>query len=171
MSRAIARARRRFRPIAYIGLTRALVKLSLALGWLLPVGSGVAAGQTSACQGIHVTILNIRNNLGSVDCALFDAPEGFPVEVLRSATRVVVMKIRRTEARCDFDDIPSGTYALVILHDENMNGKLDTNWLGIPKEGYGFSNNAKASFAAPSFSAASFVYDGKDLDLTIALRY
>ena len=171
MSGAIARARRRFRTIAHIGLTRALVKLSLTLGWLLLVGSGVAAGQTSTCQGIHVTILNIRNNIGAVDCALFDAPEGFPVEVLRSAMRVVVMKIRKTEARCDFEDIPSGTYALVVLHDENMNGKVDTNWLGMPKEGYGFSNDAKASFGAPSFSAASFVYDGKDLDLTIALRY
>lgn len=82
------------------------------------------------------------------------------------------MKIPAGEARCDFEDIPSGSYALVVLHDENMNGKLDTNWLGIPKEGYGFSNNAKpAAFHAPSFSDASFVYDGKTLDLTITLRY
>ena len=41
-----------------------------------------------------------------------------------------------------------------------MNGKLDTNWLGIPKEGYGFSNDAKGSFGAPPFSAAGFQYEG-----------
>lgn len=157
--------------MGYSGSARGLAKLLLTVGSLLLLAFGVAAAQTTSCPGIHVTVLNIRNNIGTVDCALFDAPKGFPVDVLHSATRVVVMKILKTEAQCDFENIPSGTYALVVLHDEDMNGKLDTNWLGIPKEGYGFSGNAKASFGAPSFSAASFVYDGRDLDLMIALRY
>jgi uncharacterized protein (DUF2141 family) len=52
-----------------------------------------------------------------------------------------------------------------------MNGKLDTKWLGIPMEGYGFSNDAKAFLSAPSFSAASFPYDRQDLELTIRLHY
>ncbi|MGO9992533.1 MAG: DUF2141 domain-containing protein [Steroidobacteraceae bacterium] len=52
-----------------------------------------------------------------------------------------------------------------------MNGKLDTSWLGIPKEGYGFSNDAKVLFRAPSFADASFSYDGNTLDLTVSLRY
>jgi uncharacterized protein (DUF2141 family) len=52
-----------------------------------------------------------------------------------------------------------------------MNGKLDTNRLGIPTEGYGFSNNARNLFGPPSFAAASFPYDGRTLDLTISLRY
>jgi uncharacterized protein (DUF2141 family) len=58
----------------------------------------------------------------------------------------------------------------LLYNDENMNGKLDTNWLGIPKEGYGFSNDEKALLDAPSFSAASFQYDGGTLDLTISLH-
>lgn len=132
---------------------------------------GVVAGQAPSCPGIHVTILNIRNSTGTVDCALFDSANGFPVDVLRSAMRLVAMKVPDTEARCDFESIRSGSYALVVLHDENMNGKLDTNWLGIPKEGYGFSNDVKATFGAPSFSAASFSYDGQTLDMTITLRY
>ena len=82
------------------------------------------------------------------------------------------MKVPNSVARCDFEGIPAGTYALVVLHDENMNGKIDTNWIGVPKEGYGFSNDAKAAaLRAPSFSDASFVYDGKSVDLTITLRY
>jgi uncharacterized protein (DUF2141 family) len=116
----------------------------------------VALAQSSSCPGIHVQILNIRNSTGTVDCALFDAPEGFPIEVLRSATNVMVIKVRHTQARCDFEDIPPGTYALAVIHDENMNGKLDTNWLGTPTEGYGFSNDAKGSLGAPAFAAASF---------------
>jgi uncharacterized protein (DUF2141 family) len=133
--------------------------------------SVVAFAQSSSCPGIHVKVLNIRNSTGTVDCALFDSPEGFPIEVLRSATNVMVIKVRNTEARCDFEDIPPGTYALAVIHDENMNGKLDTNWLGIPIEGYGFSNDAKGLFGAPSYSAARFPYVGGILDLTISLHY
>jgi uncharacterized protein (DUF2141 family) len=133
--------------------------------------TAVALAQSPSCPGIHVKVLNIRNSTGTVDCALFDSPQGFPIEVLHSATKAMVMKIRHTEARCDFEDIPPGTYALAVIHDENMNGKLDSNWLGIPKEGYGFSNDAKVLLSAPSFSAASFQYDGETLDLTISLHY
>jgi uncharacterized protein (DUF2141 family) len=131
----------------------------------------IALAQLSSCPGIHVKVLNIRNSTGTIDCALFDSPEGFPFEVLRSAVNVMVIKIRKMEARCDFEDIPPGTYALAVVHDENMNGKLDTNWLGIPIEGYGFSNDVKALVSAPSFSAASFQYTGGTLDLTISLHY
>ena len=131
----------------------------------------VPAIAQSACPRIHVNILNIRNSIGTVACALFESPDGFPNEYLRSATNVMVIKIRKAQARCDFEDIPPGTYAMAVVHDENMNGKLDTNWLGLPTEGYGFSNNAKAVLSAPSFSDASFTYDGRNVDLTMSLHY
>ena len=157
------------RPPRRVTRTRLLQVTSMAM--LLMEVPGIITGQTPSCPGIHVTILDIRNSNGTVDCALFDGPKGFPVDVMRSAMRFVAMKVPDTLARCDFENIPSGTYALVVVHDENMNGKLDTRWPGIPTEGYGFSNDAKASFAAPPFSAASFIYDGQTLDLTIRLRY
>jgi len=131
---------------------------------------GVAFAE-SPCPGIHVQILNIRNSIGTVACALFESPAGFPAEYLSSATNIMVIKVRDTRARCDFVDIEPGTYALAVVHDENMNGKLDTNWLGIPTEGYGFSNDVTALLGAPSFSAASFRYNGQNLDLTISLHY
>ena len=136
---------------------------------LMPLPTIVFA--QASCPGIHVQILHIRNSTGTVDCALFESPEGFPTEVLRSATNIMIIKVQKTQARCDFEDIPPGTYALAVIHDENMNGKLDTNALGIPIEGYGFSNDVKGLFGAPAFSAASFAYDGRTLDLTIRLRY
>ncbi|WP_376697264.1 DUF2141 domain-containing protein [Wenzhouxiangella sp. EGI_FJ10305] len=116
-------------------------------------------------------ILDIKNSTGTVACALFDAPEGFPTEFLRHATRIMMMKIEDTKGRCDFLNIEPGTYALAVIHDENMDGKMDTNWLGAPTEGYGFSAKAKISMSAPSFEDASFSYDGKDLNLTIGLTY
>lgn len=125
----------------------------------------------SSCPGIHVTIQDIRNSAGTVACALFDAPEGFPAKFLHHATNIVTMKIRNTKARCHFLEIPPGTYALAVIHDENMDGELATNWLGVPTEGYGFSSDAEASMSAPSFEEAGFPYDGKALDMTITLNY
>jgi uncharacterized protein (DUF2141 family) len=146
-------------------------RIGVILGWLLLGDCRVVTAQTPACAGIHVTVFNIRNARGTVDCALFDGPAGFPVDVPHSAMRLMAMKVPNSQAQCDFENISAGTYGLVVLHDENMNGKLDSNWLGIPKEGYGFSKDAKASFGAPSFADASFVYDGNTLALTITLRY
>ena len=123
------------------------------------------------CPGIHVKILDIRNSKGSVACALFESAEGFPIEFLHSATNVMVIKIRASQARCDFEDIPPGTYAIAVIHDENVNGKLDTDWLGIPTEGYGFSRDARGLVGAPTFQAASLPYDGRNLELTIQLHY
>ncbi|MGM0533879.1 MAG: DUF2141 domain-containing protein [Campylobacterota bacterium] len=125
----------------------------------------------SSCSGIHVKILNINNSTGAVACALFKSPEGFPHDFMHSAINIMMIKIQDTKARCSFLDIPPGNYALAVIHDENMNGKLDTSWLGIPKEGYGFSSGAKASTGAPSFEAASFSYNEGRLDLTIGLKY
>ncbi|MFZ0887958.1 MAG: DUF2141 domain-containing protein [Candidatus Binataceae bacterium] len=64
-----------------------------------------------------------------------------------------------------------GTYALAVIHDENSNGKLDTDLFGIPTEGYAFSKDASAWFGTPSFPAASFSYNGQSLDMTISLHY
>ena len=66
-----------------------LARIILCLSWLTLLHPGVVAGQEPACPGIHVTVLGIRNGVGAVDCALFDAPTGFPVDVLHS-TRVSI---------------------------------------------------------------------------------
>lgn len=66
-------------------------------------------------------------------------------------------------------DIPLGTYAIAISQDVNGNGKQDTNWIGIPKEPYGFSNNAKGKMGPPDFEDAKFELT-KDLVINIELR-
>jgi uncharacterized protein (DUF2141 family) len=125
----------------------------------------------SSCPGMQVKILDIRNSTGAVACALFEGPEGFPTKYIHSATNIMMIKVQDRQARCDFLDIPPGTYALVVIHDENLNGKLETNSVGLPTEGYGFSNDASALMGAPSFNAASFAYNGRTLELTISLNY
>ncbi|MGA7828725.1 MAG: DUF2141 domain-containing protein [Geobacteraceae bacterium] len=147
------------------------VRCAAWLAVLMFANLSVLAFAQPPCPGIHVKILNIRNSIGTVACALFDSPVGFPKEYLHSATNMMIIKIRKSQARCDFEDIPPGRYAMAVVHDENMNGKLDTNWMGIPTEGYGFSNDAKALLGAPSFSAASFLYDGRNIEMTMKLHY
>lgn len=144
--------------------------LVLCVGLVFANLPAIAFAQSS-CPGIHVDIPNIRNSAGAVACALFAGPEGFPAKFLHFADKIVMTKVQRREARCDFAGIKPGTYALAIIHDENLNGELDTNFWGVPTEGYGFSSDAKASLSAPSFSAASFSYNGQSLDLTIRLNY
>jgi len=90
-----------------------------------------------------VEILDIRNSTGTVACALFVSPDGFPYEYLRFATNIMAIKVRDKQARCDFEDIPSGTYALAVVHDENMNGKLDANLLGSPRKATVFQTTQK----------------------------
>jgi uncharacterized protein (DUF2141 family) len=55
-----------------------------------------------------------------------------------------------------FEGLKPGTYAVSVLHDENANGRLETNFLGIPREGAGISNNASPEFSAPRFNDAAF---------------
>src|SRR5690242_21904445 len=63
--------------------------IRFSLGCLMLMDPGSGAGQTSSCPGIHVTILNIRHSIGTVDCALFDSPNGFPRDGLDSAIGLV----------------------------------------------------------------------------------
>ena len=101
-----------------------MLKTLIALALAAAPGHAFAK---SGCPGIHVRILDIRNSTGTVACALFESADGFPIEFLHAATNVMVIKVRKSQARCDFEDIPPGIYALAVIHDENMNGELDTN--------------------------------------------
>ena len=125
----------------------------------------------SSYRGIHVKIPNIKKSTGNIACGIFESPDGFPDKFLRSAKVIAIKKIQRTKEHCHFPDIPSGTYAIAVVHDENMNVELDTNLFGVPTEGYGFSNTTIDEFGAPAFSGASFPYDGQPMDLTIRLNY
>ena len=69
-----------------------------------------------------------------------------------------------------FDGLPRGGYAIAIIHDENGNAKLDT-FAGIPREGFGFSQNPAIRFGAPRFAAARFTIDGDAAMQQVRMRY
>jgi uncharacterized protein (DUF2141 family) len=153
------------------GTQISILQSAYVAGFMLMALVGTAGSARASEPGIHVEILGIRNSVGAVACALFEGPKGFPTEFLRFATNIMMVKVRATKATCDFADIAPGTYALAVIHDENRDGELAINVMGVPKEGYGFSNDAKGKLGAPSFEAASFSYNGQSLNMTIALQY
>jgi uncharacterized protein (DUF2141 family) len=70
-----------------------------------------------------------------------------------------------------FADLPAGFYAVSVFHDENMNEKLDKNFMGVPKEGYGASNNPKKKMGPPNFDEAKFQSGVADQSVEIMLMY
>jgi uncharacterized protein (DUF2141 family) len=106
---------------------------------------------------IKIEISRIRNQEGDVGCALFNSPIGFAESDAHAHTARYV-PIVSGSALCEFQGLAPGTYAAIVFHDENSNGRLDKNLFGIPLEGYGASNNVRSAISAPKFSTASFFF-------------
>jgi uncharacterized protein (DUF2141 family) len=119
---------------------------------------------------IHVDVIGLRSSAGKVGCALFASPAGFPRDSKQALKRMRVA-IDGGHARCDFAGVSAGTYAVTTYHDENDNHKFDSTWLGIPKEGYGFSGNVHPKLHAPSFDDTRFKYPGGEMTLEIKMIY
>lgn len=151
------------------GRLRGLCLTTSLLGPLIVTPPTIADDATA--RTIHAQITEIKGDDGRIACAFFQSGDGFPITPPGSQAMIVTAPIRDGDARCVFRDVPPGTYAIAAIHDENRNGDLDRDWLGIPTEGYGFSENARASLGAPSFKVASFPFDGGELFLTIRLQY
>lgn len=148
------------------------IPLAYAL-WMAPlVLTTMASPQVEAPREnlIHVDIDGFRNEKGQVRCALFSLPADFPKRADKAIAQTKG-EILRGRASCEFSGIGPGTYAISAFHDENSNGKLDTNILGIPREGVGASNDAKGHFGPPKFDQASFRFSGGRLDLKVTILY
>lgn len=118
---------------------------------------------------IKVRITDVRNTKGEVMVALFNTQDGFPYEISRAVSREKSAS-RDGKAEVTFKNVAPGKYALALFHDTNGDGKLNTNFMGIPKEGYGVSNNSYNTFSAPGFEQASFIHQS-NLELIIKMKY
>jgi len=114
---------------------------------------------------IHIS--GISKIKGSLFIAIFRATDDFPV--FGKQFKGIVKEVEGKTQNYTFDNLPEGEYALAIYQDANRNKILDKNLLGIPTEIYGFSNNARRNFSAPSFQEAKFKLN-KDLQQTVFLK-
>lgn len=104
---------------------------------------------------LDVRFEGLSSDKGRILYLLFDQGEGFPDNPGKSV-RQGSLKASEASGGLRLSELKGGIYALSVIHDENENDKLDTNFLGIPKEDFGFSNNPKVFFGPPGFNRASF---------------
>jgi uncharacterized protein (DUF2141 family) len=126
--------------------------------------------QLNAQGKVNVSITNIKNNRGVCRTCLFNNEASFknksgkPVQCLS-------LPVKDKMTKGTFENIPNGNYAIMVFHDENSNNKLDVNFFGIPKEGYGASKNKLPFASAPTFADNLFTVTEKtQLNITIKLR-
>lgn len=119
---------------------------------------------------ISVSIDNPRGTKGAVLCAIFDTATGFPGRSPVAAHNAKAI-FEKGKATCEFTVSP-GQWAVSVLHDENGNGEMDTGLFGVPKEGYGASNNVLPTLTPPKFEDARFVVKtGETKALSVRLKY
>jgi uncharacterized protein (DUF2141 family) len=106
-----------------------------------------------------VKVNGIKPLKGDLYITLNQRPEYFHIPDSALVKRII--KIEKETETVIYDKVPEGRYAVAIYHDENLNGKLDVNPLGMPREGYGFSNNPKV-IGKPDFEQAAFDFSRND---------
>ena len=151
------------RPIHEFQPAQTLARLRVRVARHLPCDW---SGGPGMCFTIHVSAF--RSTKGGLICRLYASGEGFPSKPTYMA--LASSPITGKTATCEFHEVAPGTYAVALFHDENGNGKLDTNFLGIPNEGVGVSNNKKPRFGPPSWNDAKFNLD-RDATIQVMLRY
>ncbi len=119
---------------------------------------------------VNIAVEGLRNSNGVVTLTLY--PDD-PTRFLKPKGSLYVTKVKahaRLAHACIFVPAP-GTYGLALYHDENANGKIDRNGLGIPKEGFGFSNNPRIFLSAPSLGKVRFTVTGGGSSTRIKMKY
>ena len=130
--------------------------------------AAVPAGSDEPLGRITLVATDVPSEAGQVLVSLHDSAADYASEV--SAFRIARVPIVAGQAVVAFDALPHGDYAIKIFHDANGNEKLDTNFMGVPTEAYGFSNDARGRFGPPSFEAARFRLEAAELELAVRLQ-
>ncbi|NBU99536.1 MAG: DUF2141 domain-containing protein [Spirochaetia bacterium] len=128
---------------------------------------GVLHSQDKAKTMIQLEITGIKNSAGFIQVAVYNSDTEFDKEVFIKVIAVPAS----SEVHVSIPNLDIGKYAIAVYHDENKNQKLDKNFVGIPKEGYGFSNNAVGKLGPPKFSETSFSLDTQLKKLSIRMNY
>ncbi|PKR81669.1 hypothetical protein CW751_03845 [Brumimicrobium salinarum] len=126
--------------------------------------------QESSKSNFTINITEFKNNDGKVLLSIFKDNNGFPDESEKAAY-LLSSKIKNQSAQFTLEDVPYGNYAISVIHDENNNGKLETNLFGIPQEAVGMSQNVMGAFGPPSFNEAKIKVNSPNVATTIRLRH
>lgn len=118
---------------------------------------------------IAVEVVDLRSDRGEVLAGLYASADGWTSEGREIAS--CHTRIRHHRARCVFEGVAPGTYAVALLHDEDDDGHMGRDALGIPQEGYGFSNDAAIGLGPPAYGDALFTHRSENTRLRVHARY
>lgn len=132
----------------------------------------ILLGGTPAVAGsLTVTVTGAADERGQIIACLWRDGSGFPDCNKRQPAQKKVVRISSQSTAIIFTDVTPGNYAISVGQDRNMDGKIGTNFLGMPNEPVGLSNNVRPRFGPPKFSAASFRMKGDaSIKITIGKR-
>ena len=142
--------------------------LATLLNAVLAVAIRPAPMASTGIGSIEAHVVKLRNNQGQVICTLFTPSDRFPDQSHKGMT--IAVPIKNRQATCHFRNLSYGNYAIVAFHDENHDGEFNQNWLGLPKEGFGFSDNP-GTLRKPTFNDAKFIVSQPVVQVTIELNY
>ncbi len=127
-----------------------------------------AQDSTKVSDNTGSLILNItgfENDEGIAMIALSNSAEDYNSR--KKPYIGAMQKIENKKIKWVFENLPFGIYAIKVFHDENKDKELNTNFLGIPSEDYGFSNNASGSFGPASWEDAKFQFNENSMNINI----
>lgn len=123
------------------------------LAVLLIVSANMLNAQTA---DLTIQIKGLKVLEGRIQLGLYNNSDDFPKE--KRELILLNIDVETTILTHTINDLPIGEYAIAFYHDVNSDGKCNKNWIGIPTESYGFSNNVRPKFSAPSFKKATFTH-------------
>jgi uncharacterized protein (DUF2141 family) len=124
----------------------------LIFSFLLTFLSQVYVKAQSHSLSVHIQ--NANSDQGKILVLVFNQKEGFP-DAVDKAFKNYVLTPKNKQAQLVIENLSLGEYAISVFHDEDGNGVMNTNLIGLPQEKYGFSNNPKIFFGPPSFDKAA----------------
>jgi len=126
----------------------AFFSVLISLGLMIPVSAN-----SGSPHSLHVTVEGATPDRGQILASLFDSKSNYLKQPYAEKSALINAQ---GQAVLEFHNLANGDYAVSIIYDEDLNGKLDTNFLGIPTEKVGFSNNAKSGMGPASWEKAKF---------------
>lgn len=133
---------------------------------LMLAGNPAALAQASGSD-VAVRITGLEHMRGAVIACLWTQSDGFPTCQKSASARKQTVRITGAAMTVTFRNVPAGSYAVSVQHDEDGDGKLKTNFIGMPREGVGMSNNPGG---IPRWSRCQFAVAG-DTAINVTMRY
>ena len=133
------------------------------------VGAALLAVSQVSATTLTVVISDIRSDIGVLNIAVYDNKNDWLGSSTVQKRSLQVLENGVGGVVTTSFEVEPGEYAISVHHDDNDNGKMDTNFIGIPKEPTGLSNGAVPKFGPPKYKDAAFRVDGKDLEMPIKL--